>query len=97
MHVPMWEWRVSGGACDNTSGLSSTRHGAIDALCHTLIEGKSYATGYVKRVLLVDGISGPHYVRGSVLHAAVYDSGVIRWSGADHGTDNGGGYGQGPA
>ena len=80
MGVPMWEWLIAGGACDGTSGLSMTRHGAMDALSRTLIEGRSNAIGRVTRIVLEDGISGPFYVRGQSSHTASYDSGVIKWT-----------------
>lgn|SRR5487761_250428 len=82
MGVPMWEWLVSGGACDDTAGLSETRHGAMDALSRTLIEGRGNAIGYVLPIVLVNGVSGPFYVRGDALNTASYDSGVIRWTDA---------------
>jgi hypothetical protein len=81
MHVPMWEWLVSGGARDGTTGLSGTRHGAMDALSRTLIEGHGNAIGYVAPIVLMTGVSGSFYMRGNALDKASYDSGVIRWEG----------------
>jgi hypothetical protein len=75
----LWEWSVVEGACHGTSGVSMTRHGAMEALSRTLIGGEGSALGKVARMALVDSVWEPFYLHGIPGHIAEYREGIIRW------------------
>jgi hypothetical protein len=75
----IWEWVVDRGAGRDTSGVSMTRHGAMDALARSLTAAGAPAGGRVVPLSLVDDAWGPFYLRMAPRHTADYDMGVIRW------------------
>jgi len=56
-----------------------TRHGAMEALSRTLIEGGGSALGKVAHMALVDSVWEPFYIHGTPEHVAEYREGIIHW------------------
>jgi hypothetical protein len=75
----LWEWVVDRGAANAPVGVSGTRHRAMEALSHTLIEAGAPASGRVVAVALVDGAYGVSYFRMAPVLTADYEEGVITW------------------
>jgi hypothetical protein len=74
------EWSVADGARNAVCGVSSSRHGAMDALSLTLASGEGHALGVVSPVMLVGGVQSLLvYLHGAPLYLAEYDGGVITW------------------
>jgi hypothetical protein len=80
MQVPLWEWSVADGARNAACGVSSSRHGAMDALSLTLVNGEGHALGMDSPVMLVGGVQSLLvYLHSAPLYLAEYDGGVITW------------------
>ncbi len=86
MYDRLWEWLTDRGVCNAASGVSGTRHGAMEALSKTLVKAGGSASGRVVPVALVDGRCGFDYLRLSPAFTANYEDHVIRW----HKTDKAG-------
>jgi hypothetical protein len=74
----VWEWVVDQGADRAPSGVSGTRHRAMEALSQTLI-ATGAASGRVVPVALIDGAFGVFYRRLAPALRADYEEGVITW------------------
>lgn len=79
MYDRIWEWVTDRRAGNAASGVSGTRHGAMEALSKTLVKTAVPASGRVVPIALVDGISGFAYLRLNPALAADYENHVIRW------------------
>jgi hypothetical protein len=80
MRDRVWEWVIDRGADNASSGVSGTRHGAMEALSRTLMTAaRTPASGRVVPVALVDGAWGFSYLRLAPVLTADYEMGVIKW------------------
>lgn len=79
MRERIWEWVIDRAAGNAASGVSGTRHGAMEALSRTLVTVDAPASGRVVPVALVDGAHGFSYLRMAPALTADYEMGVIKW------------------
>ncbi len=79
MRERVWEWVIDRGAGNSPSGVSGTRHGAMEALAQTLVTAGATASGRAVPIALVDGACGFAYLRMAPALTADYEEGVIRW------------------
>jgi hypothetical protein len=80
MVVPLWEWAVIRDEQGGSLGVSTTRHGAMNALSKALIRAGRPRSGHIARVKLAESAhQSPYYLRDDISIRAFYDGKVIRW------------------
>jgi hypothetical protein len=71
----LWERAIARGTRDGSCGTSTTRHGAMDALSRTSVDGRKPAHGHVASVNVVDGALEAFYLRTLPAHSAATNRG----------------------
>jgi len=77
--VPIWEWTLDIPSDRNPVGVSTTIHGAMEALSLTLIANRIPSAGRVVSIAVHDSADGWTYERLETIATAHCEKGVIIW------------------